>query len=61
MPAQRLKDAPNPRLAADHFNALTTLLAYNSQPDRAKADLDRVRQTMVDGVHAFIRAYETRP
>jgi TetR/AcrR family transcriptional repressor of mexJK operon len=56
-----LLDAPNPRLAADHFNALTTLLAYNNQPDWAKADLDRVRQTMIDGVHAFIRAYETRP
>jgi TetR/AcrR family transcriptional regulator, mexJK operon transcriptional repressor len=49
-----------PRLAADHFNALTTLLAYKSQPDPAKADLDRVRQTMIDGVHAFIRACAAR-
>jgi TetR/AcrR family transcriptional regulator, mexJK operon transcriptional repressor len=56
-----LLDAPDPRLAADHFSALTTLLAYNNQPDRAEADLDRVRQTMIDGVHAFVRAYEPRP
>jgi TetR/AcrR family transcriptional regulator, mexJK operon transcriptional repressor len=56
-----LLDAPDPRLAADHFNALTTLLAYSNQPDRAQADLDRVRQTMIDGVHAFVRAYQTRP
>jgi TetR/AcrR family transcriptional regulator, mexJK operon transcriptional repressor len=47
-------------LAADHFNALTTLLAYNNQPDPARANLDQVRQTMIDGVHAFIRAYAVR-
>jgi TetR/AcrR family transcriptional regulator, mexJK operon transcriptional repressor len=35
-------------------------LAYNTQPDPANADPDRVRQTMIDGVHAFIRAYATR-
>lgn len=52
-----LLDAPDPRLAADHFNALTTLLAYSNQPDPARADPNQVRQTMVDGVHAFIRAY----
>jgi TetR/AcrR family transcriptional regulator, mexJK operon transcriptional repressor len=55
-----LLDAPNPRLAADHFNALTTLLAYNNQPDPLHADLDQVRQTMIDGVHAFVRAYAAR-
>jgi TetR/AcrR family transcriptional repressor of mexJK operon len=55
-----LLDAPDPRLAADHFNALTTLLAYSNQPDPARADLDQVRQTMIDGVHAFIRAYAAR-
>jgi TetR/AcrR family transcriptional repressor of mexJK operon len=55
-----LLDVPDPRLAADHFNALTTLLAYSNQPDPALADLDQVRQTMTDGVHAFVRAYAAR-
>jgi len=45
-------DAPDPRLAADHFSALTTLLACNQHPDPAHADLDEVRQTMIDGTHA---------
>lgn len=55
-----LLDTDNPRLAAAHFSALTVLLAYNNQPVPANADPDQVRQTMVDGVHAFIRAYATR-
>jgi TetR/AcrR family transcriptional regulator, mexJK operon transcriptional repressor len=55
-----LLDAPDPRLAADHFNALTTLLAYNDQPDPASADRDRVRRTMLDGVRVFMRAYAAR-
>ncbi|GER98083.1 hypothetical protein Acor_01450 [Acrocarpospora corrugata] len=55
-----LLDTENPPLAAAHFGALTILLAYNDQPDPATADPDRVRQTMIDGVHAFIRAYATR-
>jgi TetR/AcrR family transcriptional repressor of mexJK operon len=55
-----LLDVADPRLAADHFSALTVLLAYNDQPDPAAADLAKVRRTMVDGVHAFIRAYGAR-
>jgi TetR/AcrR family transcriptional regulator, mexJK operon transcriptional repressor len=54
-------DAPDPRLATDHFSALTTLLAYNQHPNPADADLDEVRQTMIDGTHAFMRAYAARP
>lgn len=56
-----LLDAPDARLAADHFTALTVLLAYNDQPDPALADQERVRRSMVDGVHAFVRAYAARP
>lgn len=52
-------DCPDPRLAADHFNALTTLLAY-STPYPAHTDTDRIRKTMIDGVHAFMRAYAKR-
>lgn len=55
-----LLDAEDPRLAADHFSALTILLAYNDQPNPAAADVEKVRRTMVDGVHAFIRAYGAR-
>ncbi|WP_329258996.1 TetR/AcrR family transcriptional regulator [Streptomyces sp. NBC_01478] len=55
-----LLDTDNPRLAADHFSALTVLLAYERQPVPATADPEKVRQTMADGVHAFIRAYATR-
>ncbi|MFC6084761.1 TetR/AcrR family transcriptional regulator [Sphaerisporangium aureirubrum] len=55
-----LLDTGDPRLAAAHFGALTVLLAYNDQPDPARADPRQVRQTMADGVHAFIRAYATR-
>ncbi|MEU7144170.1 helix-turn-helix domain-containing protein [Nocardia sp. NPDC046473] len=55
-----LLDTDNPRLAADHFGALTLLLAYERHPVPANADLGQVRQTMIDGVHAFIRAYTTR-
>lgn len=55
-----LLDTDNPRLAADHFSALTVLLAYERQPVPANADANMIRQTMIDGVHAFIRAYATR-
>ncbi|WP_371641676.1 S8 family serine peptidase [Streptomyces mirabilis] len=55
-----LLDTDNPRLAADHFSALTVLLAYERQPIPATADPEKVRQTMADGAHAFIRAYATR-
>ncbi|MER5432627.1 TetR/AcrR family transcriptional regulator [Streptomyces sp. NPDC002588] len=55
-----LLDTDDPRLAGDHFFALTILLAYDRQPVPANPDPERVRQTMIDGVHAFIRAYATR-
>jgi TetR/AcrR family transcriptional repressor of mexJK operon len=55
-----LLDAADPRLIADHFAALTVLLAYNKQPVPALADQDEIRQIMTNGVHAFIRAYGTR-
>lgn len=50
----------NARLAADHFFALTVLLACNRQPVPANPNPENVRQTMIDEVHAFIRAYATR-
>jgi TetR/AcrR family transcriptional repressor of mexJK operon len=53
-----LLDTDDARLAADHFNALTTVLANNRYPGHG--DPNRIRQTMVDGVHAFMRAYATR-
>ncbi|MGW4318637.1 TetR/AcrR family transcriptional regulator [Streptomyces sp. NPDC004684] len=55
-----LLDTDNPRLAADHFGALTLLLAYERQPVPANADPDQIRQIMIDGAHAFIRAYAKR-
>lgn len=55
-----LLDVDDPRLAADHFSALTVLLAYERQPVPATADPETIRQTMVDGVHAFMRAYGAR-
>ncbi len=51
-----LLDTDDPRLASDHFNALTTLLAYNLRFP-AQPDPDLIRETMSDGVHAFMRAY----
>ncbi|MFS8203802.1 TetR/AcrR family transcriptional regulator [Streptomyces sp. CWNU-52B] len=55
-----LLDTDDPGLAADHFGALTFLLAYERQPVPAEADPEQVRRIMVDGVHAFMRAYGTR-
>ena len=51
-----LLDVDDHELAADHFHALTTLRALN-EPLRRRADPERVRQLMTDGVHAFMRAY----
>lgn len=58
--AAGLLDVDNSRLAADHFTALTILLAYERQPIPATADSAKVRQTMAEGAHAFIRAYAMR-
>ncbi|MGV9968186.1 TetR/AcrR family transcriptional regulator [Streptomyces olivaceus] len=55
-----LLDTDNPRLAADHFGALTLLLAYERHPVPARADPDQIRQIMIDGAHAFVRAYARR-
>jgi TetR/AcrR family transcriptional repressor of mexJK operon len=52
-------DAPDPRLAADHFNALTILLALNDR-DPVDADAEQVDQSMTAGVAAFMRAYVRR-
>jgi TetR/AcrR family transcriptional regulator, mexJK operon transcriptional repressor len=54
-----LLDTNSPRLATADLGALTVLLAYNDQPDPAKADPDKVRQAVIDGARAFIRAYAT--
>ncbi|WP_161594054.1 TetR/AcrR family transcriptional regulator [Microbacterium sp. RG1] len=51
-----LLEAPDPELAADHFHALTTLRVLN-EPGRRRAQLDRVDRIMIDGAHAFLRAY----
>lgn len=45
--------APDPHRAADHYAALTFLLALNS-PGLDGAAVDGI---FVDGVHAFVRAY----
>ena len=51
-----LLDMDDPRLAADHFSALTTLRVLN-EPMRRRADADRVRSLMLDGTRVFLRAY----
>jgi len=54
-----LLDVEDPRLASDHFNALTTLLAWNNwiPGEPARGDVQKV---MTSGVHAFMRAYGAR-
>jgi TetR/AcrR family transcriptional repressor of mexJK operon len=54
-----LLETDDPRLAADHFNALTTLLAFSGHHAEA-ADDKQIRKVMTDGVHAFMRAYGAR-
>ncbi|MFV0253948.1 MAG: TetR/AcrR family transcriptional regulator [Beutenbergiaceae bacterium] len=51
-----LLDVSDPRLAADHFHALTTLRVLN-EPLRRRADAQHVQRIMTDGARAFIRAY----
>ncbi len=55
-----LLDAPDARLAADHFNALAFLLVQNNQGALSSSGAIDVRQTIADGVHAFMRAYTPR-
>lgn len=52
-----LLDVPDAREAAEHFNALTMLLAYSNQHDPTQADPERIRQSITGGVRAFMRAY----
>jgi TetR/AcrR family transcriptional regulator, mexJK operon transcriptional repressor len=52
-----LLSAPNPRLAADHFVALAFGIALDAQRNPAGSDAAAVRQSIVDGVRAFLRAY----
>lgn len=54
-----LLDLTNAKEAADHFTALTLLLAYSHQPNPAQADFEHVRATVRGGVRAFMRAYGT--
>ncbi len=54
-------EAPNPRLAADHFVALGFTIALELQRRPSTADPAIVRQAIVDGVRAFLRAYAPRP
>jgi len=49
--------APDPALAADHFMALTFLLAQEKLGPAASADGAAVREVLRQGVRAFLRAY----
>ncbi len=51
-----LLDIDDPRLAADHFSALTTLRVLN-EPIRRRSDAAHVRAMMIDGTRVFLRAY----
>ncbi|GIG88252.1 TetR/AcrR family transcriptional regulator [Plantactinospora endophytica] len=52
-----LIDAADPRLAADHFVALTFGVALNRLRSANAAEDPRVRPLLVEGVRAFLRAY----
>ncbi|MGR6922460.1 TetR/AcrR family transcriptional regulator [[Actinomadura] parvosata] len=52
---------PDPRLAADHFIALTFGVALNRLGSANAAEDDRVRPLVVEGVRAFLRAYRQQP
>lgn len=51
-----LLDADDPRLAAEHFTALTTLRVLNESVSK-RANPAHVRRIMADGVRVFMRAY----
>ena len=53
-------EAPRPRLAADHFIALTMGIALEKQRDAPNGDPAVIRESIVDGVRAFLRAYAPR-
>ncbi|MBF9133244.1 TetR/AcrR family transcriptional regulator [Plantactinospora sp. S1510] len=56
-----LLHAPDPRLAADHFIALTFGVALNRLRSANAAEDTRVRPLIVEGVRAFLRAYQPTP
>jgi len=60
--AQRgLLEAPDPRLAADHFVALAFLGVTNARKSAIRPlDDSAIRKSIVDGVRAFLRAYAPR-
>ncbi|WP_040791908.1 TetR/AcrR family transcriptional regulator [Nocardia paucivorans] len=54
-----LLDIADPRLAADHFLALTFGVALNRLGLANATDDSRVRPLIVEGVRAFLRAYRS--
>jgi TetR/AcrR family transcriptional repressor of mexJK operon len=59
---QGLLEVPDPRTAADHFIALTFMMAYRAPRTSGELDEARVRRIVENGVRAFLRAYApTRP
>jgi TetR/AcrR family transcriptional repressor of mexJK operon len=56
-----LLEVPDPRLAADHFVALAFLGVTNRAKANQPLDEASTRQSVVDGVRAFLRAYAPRP
>ncbi|MFE7129829.1 TetR/AcrR family transcriptional regulator [Streptomyces sp. NPDC057638] len=55
-----LLDAPDPRLAADQFTALTFGVALDRLGSANAAADSRVRPLIVEGVRTFLRAYRPR-
>ncbi|MET0135931.1 MAG: TetR/AcrR family transcriptional regulator [Kibdelosporangium sp.] len=54
-----LLDIPDARLAADHFIALTFGVALNRLGSANATEDTRVRPLVVEGVRAFLRAYQS--
>lgn len=54
-----LLDIPDPRLAADHFLALTFGVTLSRLGSANAVEDDRVQPLIVEGVRAFLRAYRT--
>jgi TetR/AcrR family transcriptional repressor of mexJK operon len=52
-----LLDVPDPLLAADHFVALTFLLAQNKLGGPLEPGMGEAQEVLVQGVRAFLRAY----
>lgn len=55
--AAGLLDIPDPRLAADHFIALTFNVTLNRLGSANAAEDPRVAPLLIEGVRAFLRAY----